>query len=278
MLFASFCPYFAHLNRVCRFIIMIAVLDGYFSFFVRESCTSKRYCIMYCPLQMQQMQQRHHQHQHQRHMVITMATLMMLLLLDITVMAQSINEEVGPSLSDLQSSIPVVSTRRKLELNLSPEEKAFQTRILENMERKKKVQKSFENTPSSKTSVSLNVSELRKYDGSNNNLPIYVSIRKRIYDVTAGSQYYAQGEKYSYLSGREVARGMGTGCFESTGFTHDLRGLTEKQLSTIDHWGSFYKKKYFLAGYLITPKLLPDREEINDNCEEASRYGGRPGS
>jgi predicted heme/steroid binding protein len=45
--------------------------------------------------------------------------------------------------------------------------------------------------------------DLAAYDGTNPNLPIYIGLNGRVYDVTAGSQFYAVGGVYHYLVGRD---------------------------------------------------------------------------
>src|ERR1700709_1653516 len=76
--------------------------------------------------------------------------------------------------------------------------------------------------------------ELMGYDGRDKDLPIYLSIRRKLYDVTDGVRYYGTEGKYHYLVGREVGRALASGCFESTGLTYDMRGLSGVALKTID--------------------------------------------
>lgn len=50
-----------------------------------------------------------------------------------------------------------------------------------------------------------------------------------IYDVTAGAQSYGPNGKYHNFAGVDAARAFATACTNGHR-THDLRGLTEKQL------------------------------------------------
>jgi len=45
--------------------------------------------------------------------------------------------------------------------------------------------------------------ELKKFDGTDSNLPIYISYNGDIYDVTAGKDYYTTNGVYHYLAGRD---------------------------------------------------------------------------
>lgn len=69
-------------------------------------------------------------------------------------------------------------------------------------------------------------SELRKYDGSDASLPVYVALNGTVYDVSAGRATYAPGGSYAFFAGRDASRAFVTGCFD-TDLTGDLRGLEE---------------------------------------------------
>lgn len=46
--------------------------------------------------------------------------------------------------------------------------------------------------------------ELRKFDGTDPNKPIYLGYEGKVYDVTAGAAYYAPEGSYHYLAGRDA--------------------------------------------------------------------------
>jgi predicted heme/steroid binding protein len=71
--------------------------------------------------------------------------------------------------------------------------------------------------------VSLTDAELRSYDGSDPNKPIYLALNGTIYDVTAGRRVYGPGGSYSVFAGKDATRGFVTGCFGEDS-TPDLRG------------------------------------------------------
>jgi predicted heme/steroid binding protein len=66
------------------------------------------------------------------------------------------------------------------------------------------------------------------FDGA----PLYLSIRGRVYDVSAGSKFYGEGGEYSDWAGRDASRSFGTGCrggVDRTGMdclSESLEGLT----------------------------------------------------
>jgi predicted heme/steroid binding protein len=65
--------------------------------------------------------------------------------------------------------------------------------------------------------------ELRSYDGTDPDKPIYLALNGTIYDVTAGRRLYGPGGGYHVFAGRDAARGFVTGCFAEDA-TPDLRG------------------------------------------------------
>lgn len=80
----------------------------------------------------------------------------------------------------------------------------------------------------------LSEEELRRHDGSDPALPIYLAVDGDVFDVTAGGPYQ-KGGSYSFFTGRDGARAFATGCFK-THITHDLRGLTPAQIKVCAEW------------------------------------------
>ena len=70
--------------------------------------------------------------------------------------------------------------------------------------------------------------EMDGFDGA----PLYLSIRGRVYDVTAGARFYGEGGEYSDWVGKDASRSFGTGCrggVDRTGMdclSESLEGLT----------------------------------------------------
>jgi len=52
------------------------------------------------------------------------------------------------------------------------------------------------------------LAEMDGFDGA----PLYLSIRGRVYDVSAGSKFSGEGGEYSDWVGRDASRSFGTGC------------------------------------------------------------------
>ncbi|RHZ74123.1 hypothetical protein Glove_227g169 [Diversispora epigaea] len=112
--------------------------------------------------------------------------------------------------------------------------------------------------------------ELARYDGSDENLPIYLAINGEVFDVTKGKHYYGKGGGYSFFSGKDASRSYVTGCFE-THLTHDLRGLTREQLKELENWASFYRDHhtYYKVGRVIHKPIDPN-SPIPPPCNDAT--------
>jgi len=83
--------------------------------------------------------------------------------------------------------------------------------------------------------------ELEEMDGFDG-APLYLSIRGRVYDVSAGEKFYGEGKEYHDWVGTDASRSFGTGCRGGTDRTgmdclsESLDGLTEKVRIMFSPW------------------------------------------
>jgi predicted heme/steroid binding protein len=112
-------------------------------------------------------------------------------------------------------------------------------------------------------------SELARYNGSNESLPIYLAIDGQVFDVTEGREHYGPGGAYHFFAGRDASRAFVTGCFD-THLTHDVRGFTTEQLEQLKGWVQFYHEhpRYYHIGYVVHPPISPDTPPPPD-CHDA---------
>ncbi|KAI8575024.1 hypothetical protein K450DRAFT_263724 [Umbelopsis ramanniana AG] len=125
------------------------------------------------------------------------------------------------------------------------------------------------NTWIPKKQIQLTEQELAKYDGTNPSLPVYIAIDGDVFDVTKGKGWYTPGGSYHFFAGRDAARAYATGCFKEH-LTHDLRGLGENQLKSIEHWKTFYNNhhNYFKIGTVKHVPIDP-KSPIPASCDKA---------
>ncbi|OUM52257.1 hypothetical protein BVG19_g1429 [[Candida] boidinii] len=108
----------------------------------------------------------------------------------------------------------------------------------------------------------LTIEELSKYNGSNVNLPIYLSLNGTIYDVSANRGLYAIGGSYNLLTGKDATRAFVTGCLNKRDeYTYDLRNLDPQVVEkSIKNWVKYFDKssRYWKFGKVIYEEVKGD--------------------
>lgn len=115
--------------------------------------------------------------------------------------------------------------------------------------------------------LQLNEKELSQYNGANPDLPLYLAVGGKVFDVSSNRITYGPGGPYSHFAGRDASRAFFTGCF-STDLTHDLRGLDqEAALAAVAGWQSFFDNshKYWHVGFVSHPPLTGDPPKPCEN-------------
>lgn len=91
-----------------------------------------------------------------------------------------------------------------------------------------------------------------------NNAPVYLAVRGRVFDVTSGRQFYGPGGPYSNFAGRDASRGLAFGSFDEDMLTKDLDGpldtledLDGEQKDALRGWEERFEEKYLVVGKLI---------------------------
>eukprot|EP01134_Creolimax_fragrantissima_P000714 CFRG0714T1 len=90
--------------------------------------------------------------------------------------------------------------------------------------------------------------ELRHFDGTDENSPVYVAIKGIVYDVSENRDAYKPGKGYALFAGRDASRALALMSLKVDDATANLDGLEPKQMDVLDNWVSFYKKKYKVMG------------------------------
>jgi membrane-associated progesterone receptor component len=111
---------------------------------------------------------------------------------------------------------------------------------------------------------------LLPYNGTNN-MPVYLAVRGRIFDVTSGRNFYGPGGPYQNFAGRDASRGLACGSFDEDMLTKDLEGPLDKlndlgpdEMETLQGWEDRFSEKYLVVG-----KLVPVG---NEEAKEAEKH------
>lgn len=112
--------------------------------------------------------------------------------------------------------------------------------------------------------------ELRRYDGSDRSLPVYVAIRSKIYDVSSRRDLYGtKGQAYNVLAGYDASRALAKHVLDAeTVKNHDISDLTPGEREALDSWEASYQQKYDFVGEIVAT----EEEKRNKTAEEQKRY------
>lgn len=92
-----------------------------------------------------------------------------------------------------------------------------------------------------------------------NDTPVYLAVRGKIFDVSPGRNFYGPGGPYSNFAGRDASRGLAFGSFDEDMLTEDLDGPLDKlddlnadQLEALQGWEERFNEKYDIIGKLVS--------------------------
>lgn len=98
---------------------------------------------------------------------------------------------------------------------------------------------------------------LLPYNGQNN-MPVYLAVRGRVFDVTPGRNFYGPGGPYANFAGRDASRGLACGSFDVEMLTEDLQApldtlsdLGDEEMEALKGWEERFEEKYRVVGRLV---------------------------
>ncbi|XP_077138417.1 neudesin [Ranitomeya variabilis] len=101
--------------------------------------------------------------------------------------------------------------------------------------------------------------DLARYNGEQEDQPIYMAVKGAVFDVSAGKEFYGKGAPYNALAGKDSTRAVAKMSLEPEDLIADTTGLTGEQLKSLDDiFESVYKKKYPIVGYTAQRILNKD--------------------
>lgn len=99
--------------------------------------------------------------------------------------------------------------------------------------------------------------QLLPFNG-NNNQPVYLAVRGKVFDVTSGRNFYGPGGPYANFAGRDASRGLACGSFDQDMLTEDLSGpldrledLGTEEMEALRGWEERFNEKYLVVGKLV---------------------------
>ena len=98
--------------------------------------------------------------------------------------------------------------------------------------------------------MELTAQELIQYNGSDPSKPIYVAVKGRIFDVSAGKSFYGPGGPYAMFAGKDASRALAKMSKSDEDISPSLHGLSDKELSVLHDWEKKFEAKYTVVGRL----------------------------
>lgn len=90
--------------------------------------------------------------------------------------------------------------------------------------------------------------ELKAYDGSDLEKPVYVAIKGTVFDVSRKRDTYGPGGSYAIFAGKDGSRGLGLSSLKPEDAVPDYSTLEEKDRKVLDDWHAFFTKRYNIVG------------------------------
>ncbi|KAK9761568.1 Dihydrodipicolinate synthase [Basidiobolus ranarum] len=101
--------------------------------------------------------------------------------------------------------------------------------------------------------------ELTEFDGIKNS-KIFMGVKGKIYDVTAGKKFYGPDGPYGNFAGRDASRGLAKHSFDEDMLTSleepidTLSDLNVEELESLKGWDDMFSEKYLYVGTLVNEK------------------------
>ncbi|XP_030468740.1 probable steroid-binding protein 3 [Syzygium oleosum] len=90
--------------------------------------------------------------------------------------------------------------------------------------------------------------ELIQFNGTDPSKPIYVAIKGRVFDVTAGKSFYGPGGAYAMFAGKDASRALAKMSKNDEDVTPSLDGLSDKEIGVLTDWEKKFEAKYPVVG------------------------------
>ncbi|KAH7840937.1 hypothetical protein Vadar_023558 [Vaccinium darrowii] len=100
--------------------------------------------------------------------------------------------------------------------------------------------------------MELTLQQLKEYDGTNSSKPIYMAVKGRIFDVTAGKSFYGPGGDYAMFAGKDASRALAKMSKDQDDVIGSLHGLSDKEMGVLNDWEKKFEAKYPVVGRVVS--------------------------
>ncbi|MBN3313872.1 NENF protein, partial [Atractosteus spatula] len=106
--------------------------------------------------------------------------------------------------------------------------------------------------------------DLAKYNGQQEDHPIYMAVKGVVFDVSTGKDFYGKGAPYNALTGKDCTRAVAKMSLDPEDLTYDTVRLEEQLQSLESIFQDVYKAKYPIVGYTARRILNEDGSPNKD--------------
>lgn len=99
--------------------------------------------------------------------------------------------------------------------------------------------------------MEMTAQQLSQYNGTDPSKPIYVAVKGRVFDVTAGKSFYGPGGPYAMFAGKDASRALGKMSKNEEDVSPSLDGLTDKEIGVLNDWETKFLAKYPVVATVI---------------------------
>ncbi|KAJ3477730.1 hypothetical protein NLI96_g10263 [Meripilus lineatus] len=93
--------------------------------------------------------------------------------------------------------------------------------------------------------------QLREFDGSTTDKPIYVAIKGTIFDVSHKRDTYGKGGSYNIFAGKDASKAFGLSSLKAEDAIPDYTQLPDADKKVLNDWYDFFTKRYNVVGKVI---------------------------
>lgn len=114
--------------------------------------------------------------------------------------------------------------------------------------------------------------QLRQFNGEDKDKPIYISLKRDVFDVSSARDFYGEGSSYNCFAGREASRAMALFSFDEADLSNlSLDDLGIFQKNELDQW---YEKYRYFKQYPIVGKLSIPPKDLKLTRAQLADYKG----
>ena len=114
--------------------------------------------------------------------------------------------------------------------------------------------------------------QLRECNGTNEK-PIYVALKREVYDVSSAPDFYGPQGSYSCFAGRESSRAMAKLSFDEEELSNlSLKDISPFESESLEGWVEKFK---YYRDYPIVGKVSVPPKDLTFTVEELSKYNGK---